>query len=58
MTLKAYFENFYEKGSGTLIADSVGFLYDLFCGFKGALTSLTIASLTSSSITSVTRLPM
>ena len=33
MTRKACFENFHEKGSGTLIADNVGkdynFLYDL-----------------------------
>ena len=62
MARKACFENFHEKGSGTLIVDNVSkgydFLYDLICGFKKALTSLTIASLTSSSITSVRRLLM
>ena len=62
MVRKACFENFHEKGCRTLIADNVGkgydFLYDLVCGFKKALTSLTIASLASSSITSVTMLLM
>lgn len=54
MTRKACFENLHKK----LIVDNEGKGYDLFyvCGFKEALTSLTIASLTSSSITSVTRL--
>ena len=38
MARKACFENFHEKGSGTLIVDNVSkgydFLYDWICGFK------------------------
>ena len=59
---KTFFDNFHERDFGIMIADKVGngydFLYDSVYDFKKTLRSLTITSLTSSSITPVTRLLM